>query len=200
MRRLLRHDALGVRFLTLLGAALAIFIATWLLSYHLLPEGVLRGRSGAAALAGDDAADSLLPEFLRIALINAFMVAIIVAANRLLAVKGVPLGYITPLMLAASYAATLGTNSFTIPLPQRMAPSFAVLTRSGPYEIAAYILVAASTHALPTNVYKGLFPPDSEPIAPRPDFMSSIDWRGLLLATALLLAANLWEAYQIMTL
>jgi hypothetical protein len=139
-------------------------------------------------------------EFARIALINLIPIGVAIAANRLLLIDGFPLGYLPPLLWAASYAITLGTNSFTIPMPSRMAPSFRVLTRSGPYEIGAYILMAAATYALPTYRAKRLIPPDSEPIDPTPGWVQSIDWLGFALALLLLLGASLWEAYQIVTL
>jgi hypothetical protein len=200
MGKLLHHDALWVRFLSLMGLATVVFLVFWAVGYSWLPEGVLRGRSGAAVLAGEEAADTLLAEFLRIALLNLFPIAIVVAANRLLVIQGFPLGYLPPLLWSASYAITLGTNSFSIPLPARMAPSFAVLARSGPYEIAAYVLMAAATYALPTYVAKRLIPPDSEPIEPPPPFWASIDWIGFALALLLLIGASLWEAYKIVSL
>ena len=127
MSKWIRHQSL----LTLLGLGVVIFLAFWILSYYLLPEGVLRGRTASAALSGEEAAGSLLPEFLRIVLLNTFMMALVVAANRLLIIKGFPLGYFPPLVLSAMYAVTLGTNSFSMPLPARMAPSLEVLLRSG---------------------------------------------------------------------
>ena len=51
MYRLLRHENLLIRFLALYGLGLVIFLFAWALSYRFLPEGMLRGRSGAAALA-----------------------------------------------------------------------------------------------------------------------------------------------------
>jgi hypothetical protein len=54
---------------------------------------------------------------------------------------GYPLGYYVPLEWAMLYAGLLGTHSFGLPIPGgRLPPSFAVLVRSGPYEIAAFIL------------------------------------------------------------
>jgi hypothetical protein len=61
-----------------------IFLAFWILSYFLLPKGVLYGRTTSAALSGEEAAGSLLLGFLRIVLLNTFMMTLVVAANRLL--------------------------------------------------------------------------------------------------------------------
>jgi hypothetical protein len=92
-----------------LGVATLLFF--WILSYYLLPEAILRGRTGAAVLAGDEAADTFLAEFARIALLNLFMLMIIVIANRTLKVNEYPLGYFPPLFLSAIYAITLGMSS-----------------------------------------------------------------------------------------
>lgn len=200
VKRLLCHETWYVRSLSLLGVVIALFVLAWTLSYYLLPEGILRGRSGAAVLAGDEAAATFALEFLRIAAINLVMMGLVVFANRLLRVGGYPLGYLLPLVWSASYAVTLGTNSFSIPLLEPMPPSFAVLSRSGPYEIAAYVLVAAATYGISTNRFKRLIPPDSQPIEPAPEFAKNVDWLGLIPGVALLLAANAYEAYMIVSL
>jgi hypothetical protein len=200
MRKLLCHKVWHIRFLSLLGLGAALFALAWTLGYYLLPEGFLRGRSGAAVLAGEEAAPSFTLEFLRIAAINLMMMVMVVYANRILMIRGYPLGYLLPLIWSVNYALTLGTNSFTIPLPEPMAPSFAVLGRSGPYEIAAYILAATATYGISANRFKRLIPPDSEPIEPKPAFAENVSWVGLALAITLLIAANAYEAHMIVSL
>lgn len=200
VKRLLCHETWYVRSLSLAGLTIALFVLTWTLSYYLLPEGILRGRSGAAVLAGEEAAASFALEFLRIVAINLAMMGVVIFANRLLRVHGYPLGYLLPSIWSMSYAATLGTNSFSIPLPEPMAPSFQVLGRSGPYEIAAYVLAATATYGVSANRFRRLVPPDSEPIEPTPEFAKNVDWVGLGLGVALLIAANAYEAYMIVSL
>lgn len=200
MKGLLCHEAWYVRFLALLGLSMALFVLVWTVAYYLLPEGVLRGRSGAAALAGEEAAASFILEFLRIVAINLLPMGIVIYANRLLRVGGYPLGYLPPLIWALNYAVTLGTNSFSIPLPEPMAPSLAVLGRAGPYEITAYVLVATATYGISVNRFKRLIPPDSEPIQPKPKFTEQVNWFGFALAVAILIAANAYEAYMIVSL
>jgi len=200
MKRLLLNDSLWIRFFSMMLLGVGILLLFWFLSYYLLPEAILRGRTGAAVLAGDKAADTFVAEFSRIALLNLFMLFIIVTANRILKVSDFPLGYFPPLFLSAIYAVTLGTNSFSIPLPAPMAPSINVFLRSGPYEITAYILTAVSTYTLSTYRFKRLIPPDSEPITPKPSFTKNITWPGFILAIFILLLANAYEAYQIVSL
>ena len=55
-KRYLIHDKLLVRFGTLLGVVMAVFLSAWTLSYFFIPEGVLRGRLVGQVLAGNDLA------------------------------------------------------------------------------------------------------------------------------------------------
>jgi hypothetical protein len=128
---------------------------------------------------------------------------LIVGANRFLLFHGYPLGYVVILSWITLYAILLGTNSFTPPIPGgKMAPSFAVFARSGPYEFCAFILAAVATYSLPRYELKGRWPRETiEPILPKPSFfLTGEEWAGLALAVLILIAANAWEAYQIVTL
>ncbi len=201
MKRLLCNKRLYIRFLSLFGLGVMLFTLTWTLSYFFLPEGVLRGRTGSAILAGEEAAGSFLSEWLRIVALNLMAGSLIVLSNRIYRFRGYPLGYIIPLAWLTVYAVCLGTNSFSIPLPERMAPSLAVFGRTGLYEMAAFTLVAVATCSI--NLYKvtRFIPPTYEPVTPKPKFSLTLEqWVGLGLAIAVLLAANAREAHMIMTL
>lgn len=201
MKKLLLHDKLIVRFVSLFGLGLVLFFLVWTLSYIALPEGFLRGRLAAGALAGEAAAASFLIEFLRIFALNVTIAAVFVfLANRILQVNDYPLGYLPPLIYFVFYAVLLGTNSFAIPLAEPLAPSLQVLGRSGLYELAAYILVATSSYNIATAKARRFFPPDSEPVAPKPSLWRNTNWIGIGLAVLVLGASNAWEAYQIMQL
>jgi len=201
MKGLLCHGKLYVRFLALFGLGAVLFTLAWTLSYLFLPEGVLRGRTGSAILAGDEAVGSFLAEWLRIVALNLMAGSLIVLSNRIYQYKGFPLGYIIPLAWLTIYATCLGTNSFSIPLPERMAPSLAVLRRSGLYEMAAFTLVAAATYSINLYEVTRFVPPTYEPVTPKPKFSLTLEqWIGLGLAIAVLLAANAREAYMIMAL
>jgi hypothetical protein len=196
LRRLVCHERLGVRFAALGILAAAALLAAWTVSYLALPEGVLRGRTAAAALAGTEAAASFWAEWARLAAVNLVVGTLPVLANSTFAYRGYPLGYLLPLLWAALYGVTLGTNSFTIPLRQRMAPSLLVFGRSGIYEIGAYVLVAAATYTLSCANVTRFFPPTSTLNDPRPHVRRA-QWVGVGLAIALLLAASAWEAFGI---
>ena len=204
LTRWLLHPNLFTRFLAFLIVVGILFFLAWALSYALLPEGVLRGRTAAAALAGETAAASFWAEWARIAAVNlAVCLCAVIAPNLIKNPSGVPLGYTTTALLAALYAVTLGTNSFTLPLPGGpLAPTLAVFQRSGPYEITAYVLAAASTVSIARWALRGRWPRQVlEPWAPPADRrMGPTEWVGLALAAALLLAANAWEAWQIIAM
>ncbi len=201
MKRFLCHERLYARFLALLGLGAVLFTLAWTLSYYFLPEAVLRGRTGSAILAGDEAAGSFLAEWLRIVALNLVAGSLIVLSNRIYQYRGFPLGYIIPLAWLTLYAAFLGTNSFSIPMPERMAPSLAVFGRTGLYEMAAFTLVAAATYSINLYEVRRLVPPTYEPVTPKPRFSLTLEqWIGLGLAIAVLLAANAREAYMIVTL
>jgi len=83
---------------------------------------------------------------------------------------------------------------------EKCPPSLAVLERSGPYEIAAYILAATATYSIAKYRLKGRWPKyTSEAIVSNHIFrLTREQWIGLVLAIAILLVSNAWEAYRIM--
>jgi hypothetical protein len=193
---LLMHKKLSVRFLTLYLMGLLLFLLSWTFSYYVLPEGVLAGKSAAARLAGDQA-DALPVELLKIVGINLFSSLVVIMANLFIIRDKMPLGYFIPLLWFIHYGALLGTNSFSIPMEQPMAPSFEVLGRSGLYEMAAYTLMAAATSTIARYRLQNLFSRGEkfEPVQ-RLSLASKI---GIGAAFILLISANLREAYQIIS-
>ncbi len=201
MKKFLCDDGWLVRWLALSTIAALLFIAAWGLSYALLPEGILRGRTAAGVLAGETAAATFLAEWLRIFAVNLVIGSLILAASRVLRVNGYPLGYLIPLVWSVIYGVTLGTNSFAIPLAQRMAPSLAVLGRSGVYEILAYLLAAVTIYAWPLYESPQLFVTNVTPVVPRPSLsLPRAERIGLVVAVLILALATAWEAYMIVNL
>lgn len=201
MKRLLCHERLCVRFLALFGLGVVLFTLAWTLSYLFLPEGVLRGRTGGAILVGDEAANSFFAEWLPIIAVNLFSASMIVLSNRIYRYKGIPLGYTIPLVMMTMYAVCLGTNSFSMPLPERMAPSLAVLGRTGLYEIAAFTLASVATYSINLYEVTQFIPATYTHVTPKPKFSLALEQRiGLGLSIAILLAANAREAYMILAL
>jgi len=167
----------------------------WYLSYHLLPEGLLRGKTGAAIIVGSEAAPTMLEEWGKIEMYNLVALFLIILLNIIRYLNRFPLGYVTTLGLIALYAAFLGTNSFSMPMVEPIAPSLAVFERGGPYEMIAYILVAVATYnqsrfALTEDMHRMK---DIHRISPVPR-LSLEQWGGIGLAIALVLLAGWREA------
>lgn len=199
-QRYLMHDRLLVRFLALLGLVMVVFLGAWVVSYLFLPEGVLRNRNFAQALAGSDlAGGSVWLEWLRLLAVNlAAMFLLCVAPNVFRSAGNYPLGYTTVTLLALIFGVTLGTNSLAVSLGGKVPPSLAILGSSGLYEIAAYVLAVAATISISRYRLVGQWPRQTvEPIAPTND-PSVIRERtiGLLVAVAILVIACGWEAYR----
>ncbi len=199
--KLLFNDSIIVRFISLFVIGAILFTVTWYLSYYFLPEGILQGKTGSAIIVGADAAPTMLEEWGKIVMFNLGALFLIVLVNFIRYLDRFPLGYVTPPGLIAIYAVFLGTNSFSIPMAGRMAPTLAVLGRGGPYEMMAFILVAVATYnqsriALTQEMHSLK---DIHRISPVPR-MSLEQWIGIGLAIALILLAGWHEAAMIMAL
>ena len=183
----------------MIGAIL--FTAVWYLSYYFLPEGILQGKTGSAIIVGSDAAPTMLEEWGTIVMWNLGGLFLIVLINFIRYLDRFSLGYITPLSMITQYAVFLGTNSFSIPMAERMAPTLAVFSRGGPYEMMAFILIAVATYnqsrfALTQDMHSLK---DISRISPVPR-MSLEQWGGIGLAIALIILAGWREAAMIMAL
>ena len=202
LRHSLTHDRLIVRFVALLAVVSVVFVGMWSASYWLLPEGLLAGRTGAAVFAGNDlAGGSVWLEWIRIFVFNlAVTLLILVPANLLIGKRGYPLGYMAVVLIAAGFAMTLGTNSFTIPMPVRMPPSLGAFGSSGVYEIMAYVLVVAATTSIGRWRIKRWWAirGTTERVRPLKDKLTITERNvGVVLAFALLVSASALEAIQI---
>jgi hypothetical protein len=140
-RKTFLSDSLPIRFLSLLVAGALILIISWYIGYYLLPEGVIT----TGAPAGEAAAPNVLLETAAIVGYNLLVMVVIVAIGVLL--PQYPFAYLIPLVWCGFYGILLGTNSFVIPMAERMAPSLAVFERVGPIEMAAYLLAAAAAYS-----------------------------------------------------
>jgi len=193
--KFLFNDSIIVRFISLFVIGAILFTTVWYLSYHLLPEGLMRGKTGAAIIIGSDAAPTMIEEWGKIVLYNLVALFVIVLINFIRYRDRFPLGYITPLGLITMYAVFLGTNSFSMPMPEPMAPSLAIFGRGGPYEMIAYMLVAVATY----NQSRIALTEEILRISPVPR-MSLEQWVGVGLAIAMILLAGWREAAMIMAL
>lgn len=196
LQKYLIHDKLLVRFGSLLGLVLVVFLGAWILSYLFLPEGVLLGKTAAQALAGNDlAGGSVGLEWLRILVLNLGMMGLYVAINLFRTGGNVPLGYAAVAVNALMFGAIIGTNSFTISQGGKIPPSLGIFGSSGIYEIAAYVLAAAATVSIAKYRLVGKW---GEKMS-LPQLPSMIRERtlGVLLAVAILVIACGWEAVRV---
>lgn len=146
-RRYLAHPNIWVRCASLLAFELAVLLVTWTIGYYLLPEAAFRSAAQTQLEAKNlgDVATTVLQEWRGIWLHNMIPLVLIALVNLALRVGGMPLGYSLSLFQILGYGLFLGTNSFLIPYPQRLAPTLAIMRRAGPYEMVALALVAAAT-------------------------------------------------------
>ena len=61
--KFLFNDRIIVRFISLFVIGAILFTLVWYLSYHFLPEGLLRGKTGAAIIVGSEAAPTMFEEW-----------------------------------------------------------------------------------------------------------------------------------------
>lgn len=198
LSKALLHENVVIRFISLLVLGSALLILAWIIGYYLLPEGLFRSGAEAhmARAALDTASRSVFEEWTKIFQANLVPVLIIILGSLLIRVYGIPFGYIVVLYNLALYGLYIGTNSFAIPYPERMAPSFAILQRSGPYEMIALMLLAAATCSWAFFEIKSNSNPGRAIPPPRFKVREVIT---LLLGISLLLAANYVEAYMIVS-
>ena len=139
------HDDVLVRFISLWVVVASVFTASWVLSYLVLPQGLLRGGNPAAATGY---AGSITREFLWLFGWNVGVSLIAIGANTLRSVN-TPMGYVIEVVQAPHYGAVWGTGSLAIGAGERIAPSLAVLVeRSGPMEITALVAIVVATRGV----------------------------------------------------
>jgi hypothetical protein len=198
--RPLTHRRLPVRFGALFIVAAMIFVVAWSLAYLLLPEGLLRGRTASAVLAGEDAADSLWLEWLRILSINIAVAAgVFVLPNLMRTRRGIALGNVAALVMVTLAAVVTGTNSFSVQAGASgsLAPSLEILSHPGPYELVSYLLATASAYGIGRWQLEGRWPRSALRRLPQQPALRGQMWFGLVAATLLLVLTSAWEARDI---
>lgn len=199
MEQFLGHKSVIIRFISLYCLGLVLFFISWTLAYYLLPEGALPG-GFLAKLAGDTAADTMMKEFLTIFGLNLIGMLFIVIGNLILRVKYFSFGYLVPLAWMIMYGATIGTNSFSIQMTERMAPTLEVFSRAGLYEMMAVVLLAVATNTISVNKSESFFS-KSRPIPEdERSHLEKEQWVAVSVSILLLAGAALREAYMIINL
>jgi len=139
----LTHRSPLRRTITAIAIAIGLWLTAWTLSYLLLAEGVLRVLISARVPEGIlKAGPSLAVTIFEWNLV--FGVGAIVVAS-FFAIGQLPLAYVAPWWWALGYGVALGTNSFVVTVPGKIAPRVNILWEHiGAPEILAYLLVAAA--------------------------------------------------------
>ena len=171
--------------------------------HHLLPVGLLRGRTGGAVLAGENrAASSSAVEFIRIVAVNLSLVGIVLVARNVLRTRrGVPMGHRSAAMMIAVAGVVTGTNSFSIRVgsARKPAPSFELLGDPGPYEFAAHVVAATATYGSGRWQLVRRWPHSTAPrLAAEPMTVCDVV-PGLCATVAILFAMGTWEASRIIS-
>jgi len=200
VKNLLKSDKIKMRFLGLYLFSLILLFLSWFIGYYFLPEGLLGGRTALSSLAGDSAASSMILEFFKIFILNILAFSVIIAANYILRVKYFAFGYLVPLAWTILYGLTLGTNSFAIPVAEKLAPSWRVFLRSGPYEMMAAVLLAVATDQIAINKSESFFQKSETVAKSERRKMKPKNWLAVIISILILAAAALREAYMIFEL
>lgn len=186
-----------IKIATIRGTGL-LFVS-WCIGYYLLPKGIFRvgAETQMAREALNTSSGSILEEWTKLFRANLLSAFIILAGSLLIRVNRVSLGYLTALYNIAGYGLFIGTNSFVIPMPFRMAPSLAIFQRSGPYEMLALIVLAAASYDWSTFEIKHLFRTNPERVIPGPK-ITVVEIATFLFGIGILATANWREASLVM--
>jgi hypothetical protein len=143
----LGHDNVFVRVVSLWLVGAVLFAVAWITSYYLLPERALSGVVGSPGMVA--ASPDAWATFAQLIVVNLVIgMGGIIFGNHF-RIGSVPVGYVPPLFWAGLYGVFLGTNSFDVSAGGKIAPTLAVVwTRSGVFEITAYLILAAATVGL----------------------------------------------------
>lgn len=193
MKKHIMNEKIAIRLLSLLTIGIILFIISWILGYYFMPEGLFQGKVVSSKVVGAEKSTTFLAEWGKIAGYNLGVIILMVMLNLILWLDLFPLGYMMVFGNVALYGLFIGTNSFTIPMPERMAPSFVIFTRSGPYEMLGFILVAAATY----NQSRFALTNESHRITSVPK-ISFEQWLGFGFGVLFILLAAWHEASMIM--
>ena len=185
------HEKLYIRLFSLFHFGLILFFLSWIIGYYLLPEGVLQNIRIINYLTRDLLLLESAQEYIYYAVFYIGVFGFILLGNFIMKVKYFSYGYLIPLAWMVLYGLTVGTNSFAVPMEMAMAPSLAIVSQPGLYEIMAASIMAVSTYDI--NIYYAeslTASSDRLPAESRPE-LNSTHKRGIIAAFLVLLIVNL---------
>lgn len=153
-----RHDSIFKRILWLYGLFTLLSNISFLTGYYLLPEGFMRASPQMAAGELVASAESFWSQFGLTLLFNIGLITVVGIGTNLQQVRGVPAGYIIPILLGISGGLIAGTNSFIADDLSRYSvrEGLALALSIGEVEMLAYIIIIASTVKFGIYQYRSL--------------------------------------------
>ena len=146
------------RVLWLYGLYSLLNLSSFLLGYHFLPEGFMRGSPYSAIGSFVASASSFWSEFSLTLLFNLGVIIVVCILTNLQQFRRVPTGYIVPVVLGIISGLVSGTNSFAASdLKQFNAwDGMALGMGIGGIEMLAYVLVISATANIGLYNYESL--------------------------------------------
>ena len=147
------------RILWLYGLYSLLNLVSFLSGYYLLPEGFMRGSPYSAIGSFVASATTFWGQFGLTLLFNLGTVIVVCILTNLQQLKGIPIGYVVPIVLGIVSGLISGTNSFaSSDLKQFNAWDGMALGMSiGGVEMLAYVLVISATANMGLYQYKSLW-------------------------------------------
>jgi hypothetical protein len=195
--RLLTSDDVLEREVTALALGNVLLFAAWYLAYWVLPEGMLRSKTGASLVFGIMTESSLLVLMAQILLWNAVIAYGLTPLAAKYIVGRFPLAYLIGLGNCVLFGLYLGTNSLGHTYPSVPRPSWTIYLGTGPWELAVYLSVAAALARRYEVRQETLWTLRGERIRPSAPRLETGEWALLGLSAVLLLATAWLEARKI---
>ncbi|MEL7655814.1 MAG: hypothetical protein AAGU75_07900 [Bacillota bacterium] len=152
IKRNLTSESIAWRIITAYLCFLVIFNILTIISYYLLPQGILLGKH---PLQNWDTSPSLIVSSLQIFSYNLMSAVVILAGNLFSSRKNkaksyMPFGYLAFFVMISINAVVLGTWSFSVvtdpvPLVDRLLRTFDLLHRAGLWEMSGQLFILCST-------------------------------------------------------
>jgi hypothetical protein len=142
------HRGVFQRLLILYGLYTLLFNIFFVLAYYFLPEGFMRGSPQMAAGEVVASASSFWSQFGLTLLFNLCLMGGMAVLANFIQVKGIPLGYLIPPVLAVVQGLIVGTNSFVADNLNRYSnvrEAMALGTSIGGVETLGLLLIISST-------------------------------------------------------
>jgi hypothetical protein len=198
-----QHENVFKRILWLYGLYSLLNMISYLSGYYLLPEGFMRGSPYSAIGSFVASATSFWSEFGLTLLFNLGTVVVVCVLTNLQQFKGIPIGYIVPVILGITSGLVSGTNSFSASdLKEFNAWDGMALGMSiGGIEMLAYVLVISATANTGLTQYGSLWQWQGEKIKNLRDIhLSASETTCLCLGILMIVAAAYRETAMAMTL